>query len=128
MYKLACRAHGAKGAYSERRNKGTLMITKDQLIMKLLTAPSDNELLERLNAILENKHTEITPADRRLLTLGDAAKALNISRMTVFRMTRDGRLPVVETRAGRFRVPSSALTALLQDGRSCVSKREVGHA
>ena len=44
------------------------------------------------------------------------AEALGVSRQTVFRMSRDGRLPVVETRAGRFRVPSYALTDLLKGG------------
>jgi excisionase family DNA binding protein len=72
--------------------------------------------LERVDAILENKQHETTLGDRRLLTLAAAATVLGVSRQTVFRMSRDGRLPVVETRAGRFRVPSYALTALLKGG------------
>lgn len=33
--------------------------------------------------------------------------------MTSYGMTRDGRLPAVETRAGRYRVPSDVLTTPL---------------
>jgi len=102
------------------------MMTRDQLIMKLLSAPPEE--LTRWYAFAENKCEAAAPADRRLLTLAAAAKVLGVSRQTVFRMSRDGRLPVVETRAGRFRVPSYALTALLQDGISGASKKEAGHA
>jgi predicted site-specific integrase-resolvase len=31
-------------------------------------------------------------------------------------MTRDGRLPAVEIRAGRLRIPSKAITALVGEG------------
>jgi len=127
MYKLARRAHGAYGAHgASDTTEGVLMMSKEQLMMKLLTAQPD--MLARVEAILENRQTETTPADRRLLTMTAAAQELGCARMTVFRMARDGRLPVVETRAGRYRVPSSALTALLQDGKFCTSKRVVGHA
>ena len=102
------------------------MMTRDQLIMKLLSAPPEE--LARWYAFAENKCEAAAPADRRLLTLAAAAKVLGVSRQTVFRMSRDGRLPVVETRAGRFRVPSYALTALLQDGISGTSEKETVHA
>lgn len=79
--------------------------------MKMLLAST--EILNRVEAVLDNRHTEPSLSDRRLLTLGAAARMLGVSRMTIYRMARDGRLPVVETRAGRYRVPSNALTALL---------------
>jgi excisionase family DNA binding protein len=53
------------------------------------------------------------PIDRRLLTMTQAAKELNVSRMTIRRMCNDGRLPVVETRAGRRWIPNTALTNLV---------------
>ena len=90
------------------------MMSREQLMVKLLTASP--EMLARVEAIMEGKQSETTYADRRLLTLGQAAQVLSVSRMTVYRMARDGRLPVVETRAGRHRVPSHALTALLKGG------------
>ncbi len=103
-----------------------MIMSKEQLMMKLLTAQP--EMLARVEALLENRQPETTPSDRRLLTFGDAAGALSISRMTVYRMARDGRLPVVETRAGRRRIPSQALTALLQGGITGAADKEVGHA
>lgn len=89
----------------------TPLTVREQLIMKLLTAPP--EVLARVATTLENKLDATPPTDRKLLTFAAAAAILGMSRQTVFRMTRDGRLPVVETRAGRYRVPSNALTELL---------------
>lgn len=57
-----------------------------------------------------------TAEDRRLLTLTQVANELSVSRMTVYRMCADGRLPLVETRAGRRWVPSAALTAFVKGG------------
>ena len=90
------------------------IMTREELVMKFLTAPPEE--LARWYEFAENKSVAQAPADRRLLTLAAAAKVLNLSRQTVLRMSRDGRLPVVETRAGRFRVPSYALTDLLKGG------------
>ena len=90
------------------------MMTKEELLMKLIAAPPEE--LTRWYEFAENKCVAAAPADRRLLTLAAAATVLGVSRQTVFRMCRDGRLTVVETRAGRFRVPSYALTALLKGG------------
>ena len=84
------------------------------MIMQIIAA-SPEELL-RWYEFAENKSVAQPPADRRLLTLAAAATVLGVSRQTVLRMSRDGRLPVVETRAGRFRVPSHALTDLLKGG------------
>jgi len=90
----------------------TPLTVREQLIMKLLTAPP--EVLARVAATLENKLDATPPTDRKLLTLAAAAEVLGVSRQTVLRMTKDGRLPVIETRVGRHRVPSYALTALLK--------------
>ena len=90
------------------------MMTKDQLLMLLVTATPEE--LTRWFEFAENKDAPQVPSDRKLLTLAAAAEVLGVSRQTVLRMTKDGRLPVVETRAGRFRVPSYALTALLKGG------------
>ena len=101
------------------------LTVREQLLMKLLTAPP--EVLARVAATLENKREATAPTDRKLLTLAAAAAILGVSRQTVLRMTHDGRLPVVETRAGRYRVPSYALTELLQGGIASARNREVPH-
>ena len=79
---------------------------------KLLTATP--EQLAKIDALLEGKGFRSEPLDTRLLTLTAAAETMGLSRQTVFRMTRDGRLPVVEVRAGRLRVPACALQELVK--------------
>ncbi len=81
-------------------------------MMKILTAPADT--LARVVGVLDGRLPEPETGDRRLLTLADTARELNVSRMTVHRMCADGRLPVIETRAGRRRIASAALTAFLK--------------
>ena len=90
-------------------------MSKEQLIGRLLTAtPSE---LEKIEAVFSGKaNAQPATGDRRLLTLMDAARELNVSRMTVHRMCADGRLPVVETRAGRRRIASHAITEFLKGG------------
>lgn len=86
-------------------------MSKEQLIGRLLAATTDE--LRKIELVFAGKTESADTGDRRLLTLMDAAKVMGLSRMTIHRMAADGRLPVVETRAGRRRIPSAALTALL---------------
>lgn len=87
-------------------------MSKEQLIGRLLTAtPSE---LEKIEAVFSGKdNAQPDTGDRRLMTLMDAARELNVSRMTIRRMTADGRLPTIQTRAGRRRIASAAITAFL---------------
>lgn len=70
-----------------------------------------------MNKITDEATVPATSEDRRLLTLTQAANELNVSRMTVSRMCADGRLPLVETRAGRRWVPSAALTVFVKGAK-----------
>ncbi len=90
-------------------------MSKEQLMGRLLTAtPSE---LERIEAVFNGKaNVQPETGDRRLLTLMDAARELNVSRMTIHRMAADGRLPTVTTRAGRRRIASHAITEFLKGG------------
>lgn len=87
-------------------------MTTESRITKLLSASPDT--LSKIDMLLEGRPIETNTGDRHLLTLMEAARVMGLSRMTIHRMAADGRLPVVETRAGRRRIPSAALTALLQ--------------
>ena len=90
-------------------------MSKEELIGKVLTAtPEQLRAVEQ--AFNANTAAATDPGDRRLLTQTEAAAILGVSRMTIFRMTRDGRLPAVEIRAGRLRIPSAALTELAKGG------------
>ena len=92
-------------------------MSTDERMMKLLQA--DPGTLAKVDAVLNGTATDkpTDPGDRRLLTQTQAAEILGCSRMTVFRMIKDGRLDAVELRAGRLRIPSAALTALVGEGR-----------
>jgi excisionase family DNA binding protein len=91
-------------------------MSPDQRMMKILTA--DHATLARVDAVLEGKTVEKPndPGDRRLLTQTQAAEILGCSRMTIFRMIRDGRLDAVEIRNGRLRISSAALTNFVKGG------------
>ena len=90
-------------------------MSKEQLIGRLLTATPDE--MEKIKAVFNCKATAPQlPTDRRLLTLTEAAAVLNVSRMTIHHMAADGRLPSTETRAGRRRIPSAAITTLVEGG------------
>jgi len=92
-------------------------MNKETMIARLLNAtPAE---LKKVAAVFNGEPTETTtePGDRRLLSIQQAAQVLNVSRTTVWRLLRAGRLPTVELRPGSRRVPSAAITALVQKGR-----------
>ncbi len=84
---------------------------KEELIGRILAAtPEQIRAVER--ALSGDKAApEVT--DTRLLTFSEAARRMNVSRQTIWRMVKEGRLPTVETRPDRYRVPAAALTAFV---------------
>ena len=88
-------------------------MNKEALIGKLLAAtPAE---LSRVAAVFAGE-TPTEPTDRRLLTIAQAARELNVSRTTVWRIMKSGRLPCVELRPGSRRIPSAAITAFVKGG------------
>lgn len=92
------------------------MLSKEILIARLLNAtPAE---LKKVAGVFNGEPTEQAEvADRKLLSIQQAAAAMGVSRTTVWRLLRAGRLPVIELRPGSRRVPSAAITALVQKGR-----------
>jgi len=89
-------------------------MNKELLMARLLTAtPSE---LKKIEAVFTGEGA-IEPTDRRLLSIAQTARALNVSRTTIWRLLRDGGLPYVEIRPGSRRVPSQAVTEFVQKGR-----------
>jgi excisionase family DNA binding protein len=83
---------------------------KEELIGRILAAtPEQLKMLEQ--ALSGEKAVEVT--DTRLLTFTEAARWMHVSRQTIWRMVKEGRLPTVETRLDRYRVPTAALTAFV---------------
>jgi excisionase family DNA binding protein len=86
-------------------------MNKELLMARLLTAtPSE---LKKIEAVFAGE-TPTEPGDRRLLSIQQAADALGISRTSVWRLLRDGRLPFIELRKGSRRIPSEAITAFVK--------------
>ena len=85
--------------------------------MTLLLA-ANAEILRRVDRILSGEPTEgaTDPGDRKLLSIQQAAAAMGVSRTTVWRLLRAGRLPVIELRPGSRRVPSEAVTEFVRKG------------
>lgn len=74
------------------------------------------EELDRVASALYGQKSEASEqaSDRRLFTLAEAARELNVSRSTVARMVRDGFLSTIELRAGGSRrIASQSITDFL---------------
>ncbi len=86
---------------------------KELLIGRILAATPDQ--LTAVAQVLDGRSADkpASPVLTRMLDYHQAAVALNVSRQTIRRMIADGRLPTVETRAGRFRVPEQAIIELV---------------
>lgn len=111
--RMARRSDGHEFLPMVPRAEGTSLT--ERLAKFLQATPEKQAAIDRILDGQGEVHSSADPAvpsDRRLLTLTQAAKELGCSRMTVFRMVRDGRLPAVELRAGRRRIPSYALTCM----------------
>jgi excisionase family DNA binding protein len=80
-------------------------MTTDDRLKALIGA--DATTLAAVDAALAG--TQQAPASLRLYRLCDAAKELGISRTTLWRAIRDGRLRVVEIRDGAKRIPEAEL-------------------
>jgi len=90
-------------------------MTTERRLSAILAANPDT--LRRIDSILSGEIEGATaPGDRRLLSIAQTARALNLSRTSIWRMLRDGRLPFVELRPGSRRVPSQAVTEFSQRG------------
>ncbi|OQA62738.1 MAG: Helix-turn-helix domain protein [Firmicutes bacterium ADurb.Bin262] len=88
-------------------------MNKEQLMGRLLTA-TPSELKKIAQVFTGEGATE--PTDRRLYNIQQAARELNISRTSVWRLLKSGRLPFVELRKGSRRIPSEAITAFVKGG------------
>ena len=90
-------------------------MTTEQRLSAILAA--NPGVLRRIDSILAGEIEGATdPGDRRLLTIQQAANALGVSRTTIWRLLRDGRLPCVELRPGSRRIPSQAVTEFARRG------------
>ena len=83
-------------------------MSKSELIAQIATLPDSDARLAAVAAVLDGSATrEKTHGSAKLLSMGDACKALSISRPTLWRLIRDGQIKAVELRPGSKRVPET---------------------
>lgn len=80
---------------------------------KLLQASPST--LSAVDNVLMGREKESKELDTRLLTFSEAARCLNLSRTTIWRMCRDNRLRTVMIREGCRRVPMEAIKQLIRN-------------
>lgn len=88
---------------------------KNQIFVELATMPDNDERLTKIAGFIRGvEGVPETPKSCRLLTMGEASDRLNISRVTLWRMVRDGAIQFVEIGKGTKRIPESELSRFAQ--------------
>lgn len=72
------------------------------------------EQLAAVDAALAGRLEREEPASLRLYRMGEAAAETTLSRCTIWRAIKDGRLRAVEVRKGSFRIPASELRRFVE--------------
>ena len=88
-----------------------MTVKNDDLIRAVFTAP--DEAKSRALAILNGREVPEPVAGPLLLSMGEAATLLGVSRATLWRMLRAGRLEKVEIYCGAFRLRRSDIRDLV---------------
>ena len=86
-------------------------VTNDQLIRAIFTATDESRT--KALAILEGRELLNTDSGPLLLSMGEAAALLHVSRATLWRTIKAGRLPKVELYPGAFRLRRSDILAIV---------------
>lgn len=91
------------------------MLNINERMQKILNAPP--KVLSRIDAILTGEDTTPEPQERenRLVTYTEAARRLNLSRPTIYRLVQSGRLAIVPLN-GVNRVTIASINNLLTAG------------
>ena len=86
-------------------------VNNDDLIRAVFTAT--DEAKTKALAILEGRELLDADAGPLLLSMGEAAALLHVSRATLWRTIKAGRLPKVELYPGAFRLRRSDIIAIV---------------
>lgn len=86
-------------------------VTNDQLIRAIFTATDESKT--KALAVLEGRELFDTDSGPLLLSMGEAAALLHVSRATLWRTIKAGRLPKVELYPGAFRLRRSDILAIV---------------
>ena len=94
-------------------------MNKIEIIGWLAALPDDSVELARVDAIRKGEAAPGAPApvSTRLLSMREASAALGVSRQTTWRLVRENKLPTVEIRRGRLRIPEAGLREFVEGRR-----------
>ena len=84
-------------------------MSKSELFVSLAQIPEGDPRLDRIAAALAGTPEPAPPVSIRLLKMGQAAAETGLSRCTLWRAIKDGRIKAVEIRRGSHRIPLSEL-------------------
>ena len=79
------------------------------MFVSLAQIPEGDPRLDRVAAALAGKTDPEPPTSMRLMRMVEAAAETGLSRCTLWRAIKDGRIRVVEIRRGSHRIPLSEL-------------------
>ena len=83
-------------------------MSKSEIMMQLATLPDNDARLDAIAGVLDGSaNRDKTPGSTKLLSMGQACNALNVSRPTLWRLIRDGQIKAIELRPGSKRVPET---------------------
>ena len=85
---------------------------KSELFVSLAQIPDGDPRLDALSAVLAGKPEPEAPASIRLLRMSEASRETGLSRCTIWRAIKEGRIKTVEIRRGSHRIPLSELQRL----------------
>ena len=97
------------GAFASTQLKEGSIMTKEDIIGKVLNA-NQEQLTTIANALGQKATPAQQDSDRKILSTAQASRVLGVSRATVWRLTKEGKLKTVETRMGRKRILSQSIT------------------
>jgi excisionase family DNA binding protein len=92
-------------------------MTKSELVMAVASAAipdGDPRLDAAAEALAGRKAEASTVVSLRLFKMGEASKETGLSRCTLWRAIRDGRIKTVELRRGSRRIPQSELERFIR--------------
>jgi excisionase family DNA binding protein len=84
-------------------------MSKSELFVSLAQIPEGDPRLDAISAVLAGKPEPEPPISVRLLRMGEAAAETGLSRCTLWRAIKEGRIKAIEIRRGSHRIPLSEL-------------------
>lgn len=90
------------------------MSHKATIITAIAGLPDDDSRLDKVGAVLNGQTKPEHPDSLKLLRMGEAARLSGLSRCTLWRLCKEGRLRTVQIRKGSLRIPEDELRRLAQ--------------